>query len=43
MPITCYIWDSLYWKFIEKHASKMKKMRRFGGMQVKYLEKKHQK
>lgn len=39
----CNIWDSLYWKFIEKHASKMKKMGRFGGMQVKYLEKKHQK
>jgi deoxyribodipyrimidine photolyase-related protein len=36
----CDIWDSLYWSFIEKHAPKMKKMGRFGGIQVSFFERK---
>lgn len=36
----CGIWDSLYWCFIEKHAPKMKKMGRFGGIQVSFFERK---
>ena len=34
------LWDGMYWRFLKRHQSILKKNGRFGMIQVKYLKKK---